>query len=188
MSSKSSYVAAVLVGSAVILGGCGTGAEENTTNTDTQTSFATTDQHITSGWTAFTSEEYPPITCDSSSLVSGVQCTGSNCDNIRFLCTPTAGVRGTSYWTSYFSEEGTNWRYCNAGSWVTGIACNGDDCDNISLQCSYMSNISQRNCYWTGWMSEENGGYLYFGTNYFINGVQCDGDDCDNKRYYVCQP
>ncbi len=189
MSIKSYLVATLMVGSTVVLGGCGVGTpEDGSGSKEESASIATTEQAVTSGWTAYTSEEYPPIICDSSSLVSGVQCSGSNCDNIRYYCQPTAGVRGSSYWTSYFSEEDVNYRYCNSGSWVTGISCTGDDCDNISLQCTYMSGISQRNCYWTGWMSEENGGYLGFGTGYYINGVQCSGDDCDNKRYYVCQP
>ncbi|WNG48319.1 hypothetical protein F0U60_32460 [Archangium minus] len=189
MSIKSSQLVAMLmIGSTFVLGGCGVGAAEDETDGEETTSLATTQQAIYSGWTPYTSEEYAPISCDGGSLISAVQCSGSNCDNIRIYCQPAGGVRGNSYWTTYFSEEGTNYRYCNYGAWVTGIACSGSYCDNISLQCSYMSNFSEKNCYWTGWMSEENGGYLGFGSGYYAVGVQCGGGNCDNKRYYVCQP
>lgn len=149
--------------------------------------IASTEQAIYSGWTPYTSEEYPPIHCDSASLVNSVQCKGSYCDNIRFYCNPTGGSLGGSYWTSYFSEEGTNYRYCGAGEWVTGLSCTGGWCDNISLQCSYVGNVTPVNCHWTGWVSEEGGGTLSFGAGYYARGVQCSGGNCDNKRFYVCQ-
>jgi hypothetical protein len=150
-------------------------------------SIESTEQAIYSGWTAFTSEEYPPISCDSASLMSTVQCTGGYCDNIRAYCQPTRGSLGSAYWTSYFSEESTNYRLCASGYWVTGLACKGGWCDNTSLQCSYIGNITPINCYWTGWVSEENGGTLSFGTGYFARGAQCSGSNCDNRRFYVCQ-
>ncbi|QRK07367.1 hypothetical protein JQX13_46325 [Archangium violaceum] len=188
MSSKSSHLVAMLmIGSTFVLGGCGVGTEDEAGGEEAA-SLATTQQEISSGWTSYTSEEYAPISCDGGSLISAFQCSGSDCDNIRAYCQPAGGVRGSSYWTPYFSEEGTNYRYCDYGYWITGLACSGSYCDNISLQCSYMSNFGRKNCYWTGWMSEENGGYLGFGSGYYAVGVQCNGDHCDNKRYYVCQP
>lgn len=162
------------------------GSTEGSEQADNE--VATVKQATISGWTPYTSEEFPPISCDSSSLLSAVQCSGNYCDNIRATCTPTAGSRGGSTWTSYFSEEGTSWRYCGSNQWVTGLACTGSNCDNISLQCTTMTGISWHNCYWTGWVSEENGGYLSFGNNYFTVGAQCSGSNCDNKRFYACQP
>lgn len=145
------------------------------------------EQGIYSGWTPYTSEEYPPIVCDSGSRMSAVQCNGSFCDNIRAYCSPSGGSVSASYWTSHVSEEGTNTRHCNGGYWVTGFACQGSYCDNIALQCSYISNTAANSCYWTGWVSEESGGYLSFGTGYFAKGIQCNGSFCDNKRFYVCR-
>ena len=142
---------------------------------------------VTIGWTAYTSEEYAPIVCDSGSLMNSVQCSGSYCDNIRAYCQPTGGSVGPSSWTSYFSEESPNYRYCASGYWVTGIACTGSYCDNISIQCTRIYNVSTLNCYWTGWVSEESGGTLSFGYHYYPRGVQCNGSNCDNKRFYVCQ-
>ncbi len=150
--------------------------------------ISSTQQAVYNGWTAYTSEEYAPIVCDSAALMNQVQCRGRYCDDTRAYCQPTVGSVGASYWTTYFSEESTDYRYCNAGYWMTGIACSGDYCDNISLQCTYIYGISAKNCYWTGWHSEEGGGALNFGNQYYARGAQCDGSNCDNKRYYVCQP
>src|SRR5690242_8019911 len=90
----------LLICSTMILGACeldGRGMDPEDAD------LASTEQAVYSGWTPFTSDEYPPITCDGVSLMSAVQCTGRYCDNIRAYCTPSTGVRGSSYWTSYFS-------------------------------------------------------------------------------------
>jgi hypothetical protein len=175
-------------------GACGVPEQEDTAPS-AENDIKSTEQAMSSvgpmtywGWTPYTSEEYPPIACDSNSLMAAVQCSGDYCDNTRAYCEPTVGSRGSSsYWTSYFSEEGTNYRICDPGYWVTGLSCTGDYCDNTSLQCSRMENITRVNCYWTGWVSEENGGTLWFGNGYYIRGAQCSGDYCDNKRFLVCQ-
>jgi hypothetical protein len=143
---------------------------------------------VINAWTPYTSEEDPPIVCDGVSAFSQVRCSGDYCDNIRAYCRSSSrGTRGTSTWTTYFSEEGTDYRYCGASQWVTGLSCQEDYCDNISLQCTTISGVTPGNCYWTGWISEEGGGLLNFGTGYFARGAQCDGSNCDAKRWYVCQ-
>lgn len=185
-------MAFLLMGSIFMLGGCGpagteTDGELDLGDEEAEEDIASTEQALYSGWTAYVSEEYAPIGCDSGSLMSAVQCTGAYCDNTRAYCQPTNSVLGGSYWTSYFSEESTNYRVCAGGYFVTGMACKGAYCDNLSLQCSYVSNHSATNCYWTGWVSEEGGGTLSFGNGYYIQGAQCSGAYCDNKRFYVCQ-
>lgn len=184
-------LASLALASAFALGACSLDAMESEGGLEDglgeEETIGSTEQEISSGWTPYTSEEYPPIICDSGSLMSAVHCTGSKCDNIQAYCQPTGGSLGATYWTSYFSEEGTNYRYCNSGYWVTGIACTGGNCDNISLMCSQITNKGWGNCHWTGWVSEEYGGYLTFAAGYFPQGVQCSGSNCDNKRFYVCQ-
>src|SRR6185503_20152266 len=192
MGSRSAMIF-LAFGGALLLGACTVDTPETSTpETEARAQgdvehVASTEQAIYSGWTPWTSEEYPPISCDSASLMSAFQCSGSYCDNIRAYCQPTGGTLGGSYWTSYFSEEGTNFRYCSPGYWVTGVSCAGAYCDNISLQCSYIGNKTPVHCYWTGWISEENGGYLSFGSGNYMRGVQCSGAYCDNKSFYVCQ-
>lgn len=171
------FVNMSLVLSAMMLAACASDDEELTS----------TEQAVYSGWTPYTSEEFPPISCDSGSLMSYVQCTGRYCDNIRAYCSPTGGGLGGSYWTGYFSEEGGGPAVCATGYWVTGLSCQGDYCDNVALQCSYISGITAYNCYWTGWISEEGGGTLYFGAGYYARGARCDGNYCDNMSFYVCQ-
>jgi hypothetical protein len=163
------------------------GAPANGAREDAEENVASVEQAVYSGWTAYTSEEYPPVSCDAGSVVDVAQCSGWYCDNISLSCHPSYRSPGPTTWTSYFSEEGTNYRYCPSGAWLSGIACSGWYCDNIALQCTTLYSTTAANCYWTGWMSEEGGGTLFFGIGYYARGVQCDGAYCDNKRYYVCQ-
>ena len=185
-------VVGFLLGAGLVGQGCGApdpGQEQGMGegNATESTDVGSTQQAVTVGWTPYTSEEYPPIICDSGSLMNRVQCSGSYCDNIRAYCQPSGGTTGASTWTSYFSEESTNYRYCSSGYWVTGIACQGSHCDNISLQCTQIFGVSTIDCHWTGWISEESGGTLSFGSSYYPRGVQCHGSKCDNKRFYVCR-
>lgn len=143
---------------------------------------------VVNDWTPFTSEEYPPIVCDGSSIVAGVKCEGYRCDNISAYCKPTAGVRGGSYYTQYFSEEGHNWSLCAAGEWMTGLSCSGLLCDNVSVQCTKFNNLGTSSCHWSGWVSEEHGGRLIFGPGERARGVECSGSYCGSKRFYVCTP
>ena len=192
MFIKSGSLATVLlVGSTLLFGGCGVEAPETSEEAaviEEAVELGSTEQAVITGWTAYTSEEYPPVVCDDSSLPKSVQCTRSYCDNMRIECQPTVGVRGTSYWSAYFTDGSSNsTRYCNSGSWMTGIACKGSNCDDVSIQCTYMSNVSPKNCIWTGWMSEEGGGYMYFPMGYYPTGAACRGEYCDELRYYICQ-
>ena len=137
-------------------------------------------------WTVSTSEEYPPITLNNQYVVSGANCSGRYCDNIQFRAHDLNRNRLSNYWTSYFSEEGTNYRYCGTNRFVTGVACKGRYCDNVSLQCSSFSGVTRGSCYWTGWFSEESG-VKTLASGYHAAGMQCSGAYCDNKRIYACR-
>lgn len=139
------------------------------------------------GWTPWTSEEYPPVGCDPGSLVGEFGCSGGWCDNVRLDCVPTGQSAGGSSWTSYFSEEGTNYRQCGEGAWMTGIACKGGWCDDVAIQCTSYPNIAAKDCYWTGWISEEGGGTLTFGPGFYARGALCGGSRCDNMRFLICR-
>lgn len=139
------------------------------------------------GWTPWTSEEYPPVGCDPGSLVGEFGCSGGWCDNVRLDCVPTGQSAGGSSWTSYFSEEGTNYRQCAEGAWMTGIACKGGWCDDVAIQCTSYPNITAKDCYWTGWISEEGGGTLTFGPGFYARGALCGGSRCDNMRFLICR-
>jgi len=137
-------------------------------------------------WTDFTSEENPPRTCSTNEVARGFGCSGSFCDNVRLDCVNFAPATfSTRSWTSYFSEEGINYRYCPWQSWVTGIACQGSYCDNIALECT-RTNFSGSSCVWSGYFSEEDPPFVV-PSNHFIRGVQCNGSFCDNKRFYYCK-
>jgi hypothetical protein len=168
-------------------------------------------------WTRWFSEESPAyaICSGTDEGVVGFQCSGSYCDNIRFLCEtlPFGLVSNFSYsWTGYFSEESDglgeyvsegfyhyydeNYRVCYAsdtGGVVSGMGCRGDYCDDIQLECMKPAKLvngvltlaSFTNCAWSGWYSEEQSA-VDFGWNRYIVGAECSGDYCDNKRFYVC--
>lgn len=149
--------------------------------------IATDPLEVLTGWTPFTSEENPPMVCDGRGMVSAWSCQGDYCDDSRMRCR-NAGKNGReSAWTSYFSEEGSNYRYCSQSWWIVGIDCQGSYCDNLSMQCRYFPDSTPKNCQWTGWISEE-GGTLNFPSGYFARGMQCQGSYCDNKRFYICEP
>lgn len=133
--------------------------------------------------TGAVSEEDPPATCNSGDAVYAASCYGSYCDNTRLYCAETNYPVSYRYWTSYFSEEGTYYRYCGANEIMTGIACSGGYCDNVSIECSGIPN-RRSNCQWIGRHSEEQG-YFYFGGKY-VSGMYCTGSNCDNHYYYVC--
>lgn len=135
-------------------------------------------------WTSFTSDNLPPVTCPVGSLVTGFDCSGSNCDDVRLKCQPQTGHTLTSRsWTSYFSEEATNFRRCTG--FMTGLAATGSYSDNLSMECT-TSSRSARNCVWSAWFSEEDPNFEA-PTGTFVRALQCSGGSCDNMRAEYCQ-
>ena len=144
--------------------------------------------HLAQFWSPFTSEEYPPLTSPNRYLINRMQCTGSFCDNVRIQNVRTTRTYNHSYWSSYFSEEGSNSRICTSGSeFMTGIACKGAYCDNVSIQCTQLLSSVRSNCYWTASFSEEQVFSEPVPAGYYAAGLRCLGSNCDNKQIYVCR-
>jgi hypothetical protein len=141
-------------------------------------------------WTAYTSEEWPPLECPNGQAVQGIDCTGSYCDNVALYCAHTGRNSGASTWLPYFSEEGSGTAdegHCvSADMWLTGINCKGSYCDDLTMRCTQMLGSWTGTCWWSGWYSEEEAPFYASGST-FIKGIECDGDYCDNKRYRYCQ-
>jgi hypothetical protein len=151
---------------------------------DDADSLDETTQAVLSGWTPFTSEEYPPVVCDGQSLPSRVHVTGPYADNIQLYCQQDTRIQRTdSYWTPYFSEEYRSMMYCQPHYWVTGLACQGRYCDNVALQCSQILYSRPSLVSGTLFVSEEQGGSLDFYPNKYPIAMQCDGPYCDNLRF-----
>lgn len=134
--------------------------------------------------------------------MSGFNCTGWYCDNVRLECHSTRLQIVSRFWTAPISEE--NLGTCSAVSGVTvrcnnyqqlcgpdgfmsGVACSGAYCDNVSLECVYLRDYRSTGCYWTPWISEEGGGTLFLPDGYYAAGMECSGAYCDNQRFYACQ-
>lgn len=169
----------------LIAGGAGCIAEESDQELDEDFTVEVDDMSP-KVWTGWTSDEFAPVTCVSGRLIHGVECHEDYCDNVRVDCGLVSGVSfGSSSWTSYFSEENTNYRVCGANEWMTGIACTGDNCDNVSIQCTEVFGKQPVSCTWSAYYSEEDGAY-HTPAGYYIRGVRCRGSDCDDMSYYRC--
>jgi len=170
-------------------------------------------------WTSYVSEESggPWAECAYQDLaVSGIQCSGGYCDNVRVRCeTLPFGTLMMNYNTSgWFSEENSGYstttsegwyrydtsyshvcNYAGASGIVTGIHCSGSHCDSVELECATPSRLVNGvwqpvplvDCTWSSLHSEEQPAYgSPEGSNRFITGVSCHGSYCDDKSYYVC--
>ena len=159
-----------------------------------------------SGWTPWTSEESPPISCDS--LIGGFEFAGKYSDNVRARCFNQGGTVRARWWVGPVSEEGAHvWESgvpigpaasCDhidrlgrqELGLISGVSCTGKYCDNISVQCSVLDQSASsdyHNCYTTNWVSEEYGGNIDFKAGFFATAVECTGDYCDSMRFKVCQ-
>lgn len=136
-------------------------------------------------WVRFTSEELPERTCPTGHAVSGFECRGSNCDEVRVLCQPVPGGTGASRWSGTFSEESPGWHGCSGNEVVTGIRCFNGNCDDVELRCSDTT-ATVDNCTTGAWRSEEDGLYADLGNRFFRRG-ECRGSYCDDLRFEICR-
>jgi hypothetical protein len=64
-------------------------------------------------------------------VVTGMACSGSNCDNLQLLCKkPTSGRLGNCSWSGWFSDEQHVVDF-GPGRFITGVLCNSHLCDNM---------------------------------------------------------
>ncbi|MBC8070552.1 MAG: hypothetical protein IAG13_19630 [Deltaproteobacteria bacterium] len=81
------------------------------------------------------SEENPDTfaLCPADGMVDGVDCAGSNCDNLTVHCEYTDLARSNLCdWSGWFSEE-QGWANVPLGTAVAGIQCSGRYCDRMNL-------------------------------------------------------
>jgi hypothetical protein len=176
--------------------GCGdmSGTTENDTGGDVGQN-GVTHQEISVGssyWVGKFSDENPAGFCDEGYLITGVQCFGRYCDELKILCTYVGQKSYINETLSAFSEEHNdglvngfyayppvnNWAICPY-TFVTQIKCTGDYCDNLTLSCSRVNNMSRnyKDCYWTGSFSEEQPA-KYLKPGYYLAGIECTGKYC----------
>ncbi len=152
-------------------------------------SLLATHQALSDEWTASTSEENgeaSPAHCNDS-LVTGLQCTGRRCDNIKLLCGAKQPVQGQE-WSPYFSEENQEGYTCPNNEFVQAVRCQGRYCDGLSVQCAKApeTEVDPSSCYWKPGVSEENGGTVEFGQGTHLRGLRCRGQYCDSLEAFVC--
>ncbi|MGH1340290.1 MAG: hypothetical protein ACRBN8_01970 [Nannocystales bacterium] len=148
----------------------------------------------------FHSEETPGASqCGVNEAVTGFDCSGHYCDNVRIECHGYGGsvppaIDGFSDWFEVGPPPGIASGFvktshvCNADQKMTGIDCRGSYCDDISIECSPSPGFltDPDRCILSAWFSEENSGPFLAPVGTVIQGVQCQGTHCDNKRFLVC--
>lgn len=82
--------------------------------------------------TVFSEENapYDRYSCPSGRAVTGINCTGSYCDNLSLECT-SVGTTSASYWSgSTWSEEHQPYSV-PTDTYLCGLECDGRYCDNL---------------------------------------------------------
>jgi hypothetical protein len=191
MNTRSGLFAAAVSTLAALGLACGGAASEDELPPDpveNAVDYSDFAQGVINGWTISTSEEFQPIGCGAGNLINQMGCSGSYCDNVGAYCSSTGTTFGDTSWTSYFSEEGTNYRTCSAGWWMTGLVCRGSNCDDISIQCTQVTNRGTGSCRWADrQFSEEFPNTYSLPSGWYARGLACTGSRCDNLRVYECQ-
>lgn len=169
------------------------------------------------GWSPWFSEETSPAgqTCSADSVVTGVACRGSRCDDIRIRCesvpswmtltnhrwepsiTDDPGVIVISSGGGDFIRNDDHTRVCtDGGGVVTGMWCSNSYCDDVWLACAdpveFVGGeaipVEPDDCWWSGSFSEEDPPFTTtLGSQTFMTGAYCWGSHCDNKFYRVCE-
>jgi len=87
--------------------------------------------------TPYFSEHQPNYYMSDAHAVVGMQCRGSNCDDISLILRSAVGTGGE--WTETFSDPVNG--ECGSG-YVAGVACYGSWCDDLSLYCKEIGHPS----------------------------------------------
>ncbi|MFP3942685.1 MAG: hypothetical protein ACLFWF_02260 [Alphaproteobacteria bacterium] len=141
-----------------------------------------------------TSEEFPPVVCDTDKFMRIIECEGSYCDNVGLGCQRAGSARWgkETKFTWWISEEQGR-KGCGTSSdgtpgAIAGFACNGGYCDRLSLFCAEVAGARLTDCRSFGrTVSEEGGGRLDLGPNRVAVAMNCSGSNCDNKSFRVCK-
>lgn len=142
------------------------------------------------GFLGWFSEETPGASeCPAGQVVTGFDCDGPYCDNLRLECHnyPGANVAGAGPWSAWFEHNGKPGHICPSGTKITGMDCWGSYCDNITIECTSAPGLDNARCAWSAWYSEENPSPFFADVGDAIQGVWCSGTHCDNKSFLVCE-
>jgi hypothetical protein len=137
-------------------------------------------------WTSrFSEEGANSRTCPGNSFMTGLRCTGSNCDNLELRCTDLGVTRQSCRWTDWVSEENGGTLQFSSGDYAAGVQCRGSRCDDKQFFVCKSSVALSPSTGWSRWVSEEQGGTLYCGEPFtsfdsVVAGARCSGANCDN--------
>jgi hypothetical protein len=140
------------------------------------------------------SEEQGIAQCGSGYLLSGIECSGSYCDNKRLRCCPYLGGQpdstATRYGLPWISEEtgGGRTNFVVTGDFLDGLACRGRYCDDIFPYAVRSQRIRNNGaCSWSGQFSEEPPSGVSCPSGSYVSGIQCIGRYCDKLSLQCCR-
>jgi|GEM_PF-2499892 len=141
-------------------------------------------------WLQHISEEAGGITKCKNGLMNGIHCKGDYCDEISLRCGTVSGLKRTTSWTPFHSDEDSDSPLmCPEDYFISQLKCDGRYCDNLSVQCTQGPGKSS-DCKWLNdgqIVSEEDGGRLTVDApRTYVRGIQCSGRYCDDKKLFVC--
>jgi hypothetical protein len=102
------------------------------------------EQIVSEGWYRYADENYKVCGYAAAypGFVSGIRCSGSNCDNVKIECTNAVKWNGSQNvyltanqcsWSNWYSEENSYPNGVDFGStrFITGAECRGRYCDDM---------------------------------------------------------
>lgn len=112
------------------------------------------DQRITTSNGSWLSPiSYGSVACNTDEIVTGVECKGQNCRQIRIKCSPLNSKLYRRDFSTSLSDESTssfNKRTrCGKNKYMVGMECTGKGCSEIRLVCAAIEvklKVSGPNC------------------------------------------
>jgi hypothetical protein len=136
------------------------------------------------GWSVEFSDENGGASQTQHTPVKGYATSDGNGDKNRIQFDDSARTDPSrTYWTAWFSEEGSGRASCPPQAVVTGMQCAGSRCDNKRLRCEGILNGRMRSSRHSPWF--ENQAYSCPG-GWFITEVSCRRSRCA-KAKFKCQ-
>lgn len=153
-------------------------------NVDPKTAYIITEKFSEE---APSNAQHCPQSGQWQSILAGLFCHGSHCDNLQLLCSYESFVRVSerSYKTLGYGEE-KGLHICPDNYVLTGLECSDAYCGKVHLECKQLINdsIDYDYCDSTEWVAKD--GAVSVPGGAFPIGVECADEHCGKKKIHYC--